>query len=121
MFVGTETEMLDGFTGVLGTAEDQSVAASGSTEGKLIESNGLTTGSEDAGTGSSSESQGGDCHLGELKESVVIGDSADNNDGSLLLLVDVGHNAGQGHGRSVDLGRKQTSENNLVEGRVGST
>jgi hypothetical protein len=29
-------------------------------------------------------------------------------------------NAGQGDGRSVDLGRKQTSENDLVERRVGS-
>lgn len=121
MAVRTEAEVLDSLTGVLGTTEDQGVASGGGTESKLVQGDGLTTGSEDAGTGGSGESQSSDSHLGALEQTVVIGDGTDNNDGSLLsLLVDVGDNAGQGDGRSVDLGRKQTSENNLVERGIGS-
>lgn len=122
MLVGAEAEVLEGLTGVLGATEDQSVATCGSTESKLIQSNGFTAGSNDAGTGGGGESQGSDGCLGELEESVVIGDGADDDDNSLLslLLLGVGHNAGQGDGRSVDLGHEQTSKNDLVEGRVGS-
>lgn len=119
--MGTETEVLESLTGVLGTTEDQGVAASGGTESKLVQGDGLTTGGDDASTGSRSESQGSDGGLGELQEAVVVGDGGDNDDGSLLaLLVNVGHNAGQRNGGSVDLGREETSENDLVEGRVGS-
>lgn len=121
MAVGTEAEVLDSLTGVLGATEDQGVASSGGTESKLVQGDSLTTSSEDAGTGGGGESQGSDGHLGALEQTVVIGDGTDNNDGSLLtLLVDVGDNAGQGDGRSVDLGCKQTSKNNLVERGIGS-
>lgn len=119
--MGTEAEVLDSLTGVLGATEDQGVASSGGTESKLVQGDSLTTSSEDAGTGGGGESQSSDGHLGALEQTVVVGDGTDNNDGSLLtLLVDVGDNAGQGDGRSVDLGRKQTSKNNLVERGIGS-
>jgi hypothetical protein len=121
VLVGAKAEVPDGLTGVLGATEDQGVATGGGTESKLIQGDGLTTGSSNAGAGGGGESQGSDGHLGELEESVVIGDGADDDDGSLLtLLVDVGDNSGQGDGRAVDLGRKETSENNLVEGGVSS-
>ena len=121
MAVGTEAEVLDSLTGVLGATEDQGVASGGSTESKLVQSDGLTASSDNAGTGGGGESQSSDGHLGALEQTVVIGDGTDNDDGSLLtLLVDVGDNSGQGDGRSVDLGRKQTSENNLVERGIGS-
>jgi hypothetical protein len=121
VLVGTEAEVLDGLTGVLGTTEDQGVASGGSTESKLIQGDGLTTSGEEASTSGGGESQGSDGHLGALEQAVVIGDGADDDDSSLLaLLVNVGNNSGQRDGRSVDLGRKQTSENDLVERRVGS-
>lgn len=121
MAVGTEAEVLNSLTGVLGATEDQGVASGGSTESKLVQGNGLTASGDNAGAGSGGESQSSDSHLGELEQAVIIGDGTDNDDGSLLaLLVDVGDNSGQGDGRAVDLGRKQTSENDLVEGRVGS-
>jgi hypothetical protein len=119
--VGAETEVLDSLTGVLGATEDQGVASGGSAESKLVQGDSLTTGSENTGTGGGGESQGSDGHLGALEQTVVVSDGTDNNDGSLLaLLVDVGDNAGQGDGRSVDLGSKQTSKNNLVERGVSS-
>jgi hypothetical protein len=119
--VGAEAEMPDSLTAVLGATEDQGVGTGGSTESQLVQGDGLAAGSDNAGTGGGGESQGSDGRLGELEETVVVGDGSDNDDGSLLaLLVQVGDNSGQRDGRSVDLGHEQTSENDLVEGRVGS-
>lgn len=120
MLVRTEAEVLEGLTAVLGSTEDQGVAAGRSTESKLIQGDGLTTGSDNAGTGGGSEAEGGNGGLGEGQETVVIGDGADDDDGALLLLADVGNNAGEGNGRAVDLGHEKSSENNLVEGGIGS-
>ena len=90
MLVGTEAEVLDGLTGVLGATEDQSVATGRSTESKLVQSDGLTTGGDDASASSGGETKGSDSHLGESEEAVVVRDSSDNDDGALLaLLVDV--------------------------------
>lgn len=121
MLVGTHAEVLDGLTAVLGSTEDQGVASGGGTESKLIQGDSLTTGSGNSGTSSGGESQSGDGGLGERQKSVVIGDSADNDDGALLaLLVDVGNNSGQRNGRAVDLGHEESSKDNLVEGGIGS-
>lgn len=121
MLVGSHAEVLDGLTAVLGSTEDQGVASGRSTESKLIQGDGLTTGSGNAGTSGGGESQSGDGGLGERQKSVVIGDGADNDDGALLaLLVDVGNNSGQRNGRAVDLGHKESSKDNLVEGGIGS-
>jgi hypothetical protein len=119
--VGTEAEVLDGLAAVLGATEDQGVAASGGTESELIEGDGLTTGSDDASTGGGSEAESGDGGLREGQESVVVGDGANNDDDALLLLLaDVADDAGQRHGRTVDLGHEQALEHDLVEGRLGT-
>lgn len=121
VLVGAHAEVLDGLTGVLGTTENKGVAASGSTESKLIQSDGLTAGGDNAGAGGGSEAESRNRDIGERKETVVVGDGSDNNDGALLaLLVDVGNNAREGHRRTVDLGHEETAENNLVEGSVGT-
>jgi hypothetical protein len=121
VLVGAESEVLDSLSAVLGSTEDQGVAASGSTESQLVEGDGLTTGSKNAGTGSGGEPKGGNGRLGERQETVVIGDGADNDDGALLaLLVDVGNNAGQRDRGAVDLGHEQSSEDHLVESGIGS-
>lgn len=121
MAVGTEAEVLDGLTGVLGTTEDQGVASGGGSESELVQGDGLTTGGNDAGTGGGSEAEGRDGGLGELEESVVIGDGTDNDDDSLLtLLADVANNSGQGDGRSVDLGHEKSAKDDLVERRISS-
>ena len=120
--MGTEAEVLDGLTGVLGTAEDQGVGTSGGTGGQLIEGDGLTTGSDDASAGGGGEAEGSDGELGAHEHAVVVGDGTDNDDGALLALgVGVGGDAGEGDGRAVDLGHKQAAEHDLVEAGVSAT
>lgn len=121
MLVGTEAEVLDGLTGVLGATEQQGVGTGGLLQGELVESLGSAASSQDTGTGSSGETQGSDVHLGNLEQTGVIGDGADNDDGLLLVAVlDVGVDAGERHGRSVHAGHEQTAQHDLVEGRVGT-
>ncbi len=113
--------MLNGLTAVLGATENKSVATGRSAKSKLIERNGFTTSGNNAGTGGSSESEGSDSHLGASEQAVVVGDGANNDNGALLaFLVDVRDDAGQGDGRAVDLGHKETSKNDLVERGIGS-
>lgn len=75
--MGTEAEVLDGLTGVLGTTEEDGVGASGEPGSDLIDGEGLTSSLLDAGTSRGSEAEGSDGELGELKETVVVGDGAD--------------------------------------------
>jgi len=120
VLVGAHAEVLEGLTAVLGSTEDHGVAAGRGAQSQLVEGDGLAASSGDAGTGGSGEPKGGNADLGEGQETVVIGDSADDDDGSLLsLLVDVGRDARERDRRSVDLGHKQAAEHNLVEGSVG--
>jgi hypothetical protein len=120
VLVGAKAEVLDSLAGVLGATEDQGVGASRGTESQLIKGNSLSTSSSDAGAGGSSESQSGDRDLGESQEAVVIGNGTNDYDSPLLVLLNVGDNARQRDGWSVDLRHEQTAENNLVEGRIGS-
>lgn len=120
--VGTEAKVANDLTGVLGATEGQGVAAGGGAEGELVQGDGLAAGGQDAGAGSGGESQGSDGHLGEGEQAVVIGDGGHGDDDALLALgVDVGNNAGQRDGGAVDLGRKQASQDDLVEAGVGTT
>lgn len=122
MLVGTEAEVLESLTAVLGATENQGVAAGRGSESELIESDGFSASSSDASTCSGSEAKSSNCSLRESKESVVVSNSSDNNDGSLLaLLGNVGHNSRQRDGWSVNLGHEKASEDNLVEGSVGTT
>jgi hypothetical protein len=50
----------------------------------LIQSQSLTSGSNNASTGSGGESESGNTELGDGQEAVVIGDSA-NDDNSLVV------------------------------------
>jgi len=121
VLVRAETEMPDRLTCVLGTAKEQSVGASGLLERKLVESEGLASGSKNACASRSGETEGSDVELGDLEETVVVRDGADNHDSLLLVAVlDVGGNAGEGHGRAVNAAHKQPAENDLVKGRVGT-
>lgn len=121
MLVGTEAEVLDSLSGVLGAAEEQSVASGGGTEGKLIEGQNLTTGSQDAGTGGSGEAEGSNAELGNGQETVVIRDGADDHNGLVVrLLGGVGRNSRDRDRGPVDAGHKKAAENDLVERGVGS-
>lgn len=112
--VRTKTEVLDSLTGVLGTTEEQNVGAGWRAEGELVECEALTAGLLDASTSSGSEAKGADAELGELEETVVIGDCADDcADLALLSLgaVLVGrdrNNLGERHRWGVDARHTQS-------------
>jgi hypothetical protein len=124
--VGTEAEVLDGLTGVLGSTDEEGVGTGGETGGNLVDGESLTTSLLDAGAGRGSEAHGSDGELGELKEAVVVSDGTDNDNG--LALVGLGvrlvggsrDDLGEGDGGAVDLGHHKTAEDNLVEGSVGA-
>jgi hypothetical protein len=75
--VGTEAEMLDGLTGVLGSTEEEGVGSSGEAGGDLIHGEALAAGLLDAGTGRGGEAHSRNGELGELKETVVVSDGPD--------------------------------------------
>ena len=124
--VGTEAEVLDSLTGVLGATEEDGVGTSGETGGNLVDGEDLTTSLLNAGAGRGGEAQGSDGELGKLEEAVVVGDGADNDNGLALIVLRVGpvgggsDDLGEGDGRAVDLGHHKTAEDNLVEGRIGA-
>jgi len=124
--VGTEAEVLDRLTGVLGSTEEDGVGTGGETGGNLVDGESLTTSLLDAGAGRGGEAHGSDGELGELEEAVVIGDGADNDNGLALVVLRVGlvgggsDDLGEGDRGAVDLGHHKTAEDNLVEGRIGA-
>lgn len=63
--MGAEAEVLDSLAAVLGATQDQGVATSRGTESKLVQSDGLATGGDDAGAGGRGEAESSDGHLGE--------------------------------------------------------
>lgn len=120
--MGTEAEVLDGLTVVLGATQEQGVGTGGLLERQLVEGQGAAAGGQDARAGGGGEPQGSDLDLGDLEQAVVVGDGADNNDRLLVVAVlQVGLDAGQGDGRAVDARGKEAAQDNLVEGRVGTT
>lgn len=120
MLVGSETEVLDSLSGILGSSEKKSVASGRSAKSQLIKSQGLTSSSKNASASGGSESESRNAELGDCEETVVISDGADDDDGLALLLGTVLDDSGDGDGGSVDAGHEETAENDLVEGGVGS-
>lgn len=122
VLVGTEAEVLDGLTVVLGATQEQGVGTGGLLKSELVEGQGAAAGGQDARAGGGGEPQGGDLDLGDLEQAVVVGDGADHNDRLLVITVlKVGLDARQGDGRAVDAGGKEAAQDNLVEGGVGTT
>jgi hypothetical protein len=74
--VGTEAEMLDGLTGILGSTEEEGVGSSGEAGGDLVNGQSLTTGLLDARAGRGGEAEGGDGELGELEKTDIVSDGA---------------------------------------------
>lgn len=124
--MGTEAEVLDGLTGVLGATEEEGVGTGRGAHGQLIDGQGLTTSGDNAGAGSVGVAEGGNRELGELKETVIVSDGADQDDGlALVSLAGVlvgsgGNDLGERHGRAVDLAHHQATEDSGVELAVGT-
>jgi len=118
VLAGTHTEMLDGLTGVLLTAEQDSVGTGGGTESKLIKGDDLTAGLQDAGLGGLGDAQASKGELGDLEETVVIGNGTNDDSGLSILTGHVAGNTGNRHRGAVDARHKKTLQDDLVEGRV---
>lgn len=120
-----EAEVLDSFTGVLWSTEENDVRAGWSTHGELIESETLTTRLQNASTCSGGEAKRADGHLWNLVQAVVVRDGRNNcTDLSLIPLRGVlvracGNDLGERERRAVDLGGHQATAYCLVEGAVG--
>lgn len=115
--------MSDGFSGVSWTSQDQGVLTLWSLDGQLVQSDGFTTSLDDLGSGTGSESQSGDSGLWELKDSGVVGDGTNDDDGltGRTFLLQSSGDSGDGDWRSVDLGQEQRLQDDLVEWSIGTT
>jgi hypothetical protein len=123
VLVWTETEVSDSLSGVSWTSDEQSVLTQWGAGSQLVQSDSLTTSLDNLSTGTSGESQSGDCGLWELEDTVVIGDGTNNNNG-LLSSTLLGQGTGDSRNRdwwSVDLRKEQGFENNLVEWSISTT
>ena len=129
VLVRAKAEVLDGLTGVLLATDEDGVRAGRGAGSELVERDALTASRLDAGTRSVGESQRSNRELGELKNSVVVGDGANNNNGlgglrgrssnTALRLGQVDDARDRNRGL-VDLGHVKAAENGLVESAVRS-
>lgn len=121
--VRTETKVSNGLSGVSWTSDKDGVLTLRSSQSQLVQGDSLTTSLQDSSLGTSSESQSGDSGLWGLQQSEVVGNGTNDNDGllsSTLLLQNL-VDSGKGNWRSVDLGKEQRSQDDLVERRVSTT
>lgn len=118
----SKAKVSDGLSGVTGTSKHKGILTSRSSASKLVNGEALTTGLDDTGTSSGSESQSGDSGLGDGKDTVVVGDGSNDNNslvGVALELKSLG-DARKRHRGSVDLGQEKLLQNRLVELGVGT-
>lgn len=122
MLVWSKAKVLDSLSGVLWASQQQSVASSWSSEGQLIQGQGLTTSSDNASTSGGSETESSDTEFWDGQQTVVIGDGTNNHDCLVVgLLGDVGGDSRDGHWWSVDARHEESAKDNLVEGGLGTT
>ena len=117
MLVGAHAEVLDGLARVALTAEEDGVRTSRSTHRELVEGQSLAASLQDALLGGLGEAEGRNSQLGDLKQTDVIGDGSDDNDGLGIAVSSAGgllENAGEGDRRAVDLREEETVENRLT-------
>lgn len=117
---GPLPEVCQGLT-VLRSTEQDSVGSSWCPQGKLIESDALSTSGDDTLAGILGERKGADAHLGALHHTDIISDLSDDN-GNLSVLV--GHVLGktvEANGWGVDLRHVQTLGDSGAESGVGTT
>ncbi|KAH3660542.1 hypothetical protein OGAPHI_007128 [Ogataea philodendri] len=121
--VWAEAEVSDSLSGASWTSDSQGVGTSWSSKSQLVEGDGLTTVLQDGLLGTAGESQSSNSGLWELEESDIVSDSS-NNDNSLVsrtwLRQSLG-DSGDGNWWSVDLGKEQRLEDELVEWSINET
>jgi len=86
--LASSTKVLVRFSGGSSSSEKESVGSSRGSEGKLIESEAFTPGSEDSSTCGFSETKSTDRELRVLQVSDVISDGSNNDGGFSLFSLD---------------------------------
>src|SRR5699024_7241130 len=86
----SKTKVLDSFTRVAWSLEENGVLASWSTLGELIEGDDLTAGLQNSGTSTLGDRKSGDGQFGNVEETHIVGDGANNN-GDLFLASFAAH------------------------------
>ena len=112
--------MLNSLTRVLRTTEENGVGAGRGSQGKLIESDDLTTSLDNACTCSFSDTESADSELGDLEETDIVSDGTDNNGGFAFLALHEIYELGEGERGAGNFGHKQSLEDNLVEFAVSA-
>jgi hypothetical protein len=116
VLVRSKTEVLNSLSSILRPSEKEGVASGRSSQGQLIQSQGLATSSNNTRTSGRSESKSGNTELGNSEEAVVISDCANNDDRLVVgLFGGVRDNSRDRDWRSIDTGHKESAQNNLVE------
>ena len=112
--------MPDGLTGVTPSTEEDSSRPGGARQCKLVKSQAFSTRGGDASTSGLSEAEGAHGELGDLEETLIVGDGP-NKDGNLsvLSLHEAGH-LGEGDGGAVGLAHTQPLQDGFVEVSIGS-
>ena len=119
----THSKVLDSLTSVPLSTEENRVGTSGCPQGKLVEGDGLTTGSQDALLRRLSEPESRNRNFGDFGQTDVIGNSSDLNNDFRRQVGGAGglfHDAGEGDGGTVDLGKEKSVEDDLFNPSAGS-
>ena len=121
VLVGAEAEVLNRLTCVLGSSKEQGVASSGGAESQLVQSQDLPSSCKNAGTSGGSEAESSNAELRDDKESVIVSNGANDHNRALIIITGLVRNDSRDRdGGSVDTGHKESAEDNLVEGGLGS-
>ena len=114
--------MLEGFGHVLTATEQEAVASSGAESSQLIEGNTFSTSLGDSSAGTSGEAKSAHLHLGDLSQTRIVGNSANNDSNGLLVLaIHVADNAVDANRGTVSTAHEKTLEDNGVEFSISST
>lgn len=98
-----------------GSSQQEGVGTSGSLHNEFINGLALATSFGDAGTGTLGEAEGSNVDLGAVQNTFVIGDGANNNDGSVSFGAKVLDDLGDGDRGSVGAGGDESAEDGLGE------
>lgn len=82
----SSTKVLDSLT-ALGSTQQQRSLAGRCSHSQLVKGDNLTTSFEDAGAGGLGDTESADLEGRHFQKTHVVGDSADNNDGGIRVLV----------------------------------
>jgi hypothetical protein len=121
-----KAKMLDRLPGILRTPQKQSISTSRRLHRQLIDRHAFSPGLLDSRTSGSGEAEGSNVEFRDSKETIVICDGADYDDGLVGVgwLLRIGtscvDDAGERHWGPIDLGHEKAAEHDFVEVGVGA-